>query len=30
MFDFEVCHIAGTKNVVIDTLSHHPPIEDDI
>ena len=30
MFDFEVHHIARTKNVVIDTLSRHPPTEDDI
>ena len=30
MFDFEVRHIAGTKNVVIDALSHRPPTEDDI
>ena len=30
MFDFEVYHIARTKNVVIDTLSRHLLIEDDI
>ena len=30
LFDFEVRHVPGTKNVVADSLSRRPAIEEDI